>query len=101
MNHCLEKNIMKNIKISFRLSTMLILGVMIYTAYYLLLKDNVLHSSISSIIAYSHHVALKKHLLILGLLPIYIAAMIFGAVILGLYLDTQLGNLVFYYNRNK
>jgi hypothetical protein len=65
-----------------------------YIAYYLLLRDNYLHSSISSIIVYSHNLAIREHLLILGLLPIYIAFMIFGAATIGLYLGASIQSLL-------
>lgn len=54
-----------------------------YVDYYYLLQDNFF--SISSIITHSHHLTGKKHLLVLGLLPIYIATMVFGAATVGLY----------------
>lgn len=55
--------------------------------YYLLLRDNILHISISSIIERAQHLQLKGHLIILGLLPVYIATMIFGAAVIGIYFD--------------
>jgi len=59
-------------------------------SYYLLLKENILHSSISCIMNYSHHFTNPQHVVILGLLPIYIALMIFGAAIGGIYLGSRL-----------
>lgn len=76
------------------LGTIIVLGAIAYGVYYLLLHDNCLNTSISSIITYSHGLAVRKHLLVLGLLPIYIAAMIFGAGILGIYLGTALQQLL-------
>jgi hypothetical protein len=76
---------MMNKFVNSRLSVIIATLVSCYMAYYLLLRDNYLHSSISSIITYSHHLAIREHLLILSLLPIYIAFMIFGAVVFGLY----------------
>ncbi len=52
-------------------------------AYYLLVSDNRAHCSISHIIHYAHTLALKQHLLLMGLLPVYIAIVIFGAALLG------------------
>ena len=83
-----------NKSIPLNISTLIAFTVVVYLAYYLLLHDNCLHSSISSIIHYAHHLAIKQHVLILGLLPIYIAAMIFGAALLGVYLGERL-NLFF------
>jgi hypothetical protein len=59
-------------------------------AYYLLLHDGILRSSISSIISYSSQLTIRQHFIVLGLLPIYIAAMIFGAILLGIYLGSKL-----------
>lgn len=60
--------------------------ILTYLAYYLLLYGKRLHTSISQIISMSHNLSLKPHLLVLGMLPIYISIMIFGAGILGIYL---------------
>jgi O-antigen/teichoic acid export membrane protein len=81
---------MKNHKFSLTISSIIAITAVFYVVYYLLLCDNGLHTSISSIISYSHQLHHKKRLLILGLLPIYIAAMIFGAAILGIYLGSRL-----------
>lgn len=62
--------------------------------YYLLLQDNFLHTSISSIIARSHTLAIKKRIILHGLLPIYIAMMIFGAAMIGIYIGSSLQQLV-------
>ncbi len=59
-----------------------------YIANYLLLRDNVFHISISSIINEANRLHGQSHLVILALLPIYIATMIFGASILGIYLGS-------------
>ncbi len=77
-------------KFQFNIRSTLILASLLYLAYFLLLHDTVMHSSISSIISYSDHVAIKERLLIMGLLPIYIAIMIFGSIVLGVYLSSKL-----------
>ena len=81
-------------KILLKISTLIPIGAAFYLAYYLLLKDTFLHVSISSIIMYANSLNIQKHLLILGLLPVYIAAMIFGAVILGSYIGSSLQYLI-------
>lgn len=58
--------------------------------YTLLLQDNFLHTSISSIIIKARHLELKPHLIVLGLLPIYISVVIFGSVLLGIYLSSMI-----------
>ena len=77
-------------KFPFNISTITAFMITIYMAYYLLLADNFLHCSISSIISYSTHLAIKKHIMIFGLLPIYIATMIFGSALIGAYLGSKL-----------
>jgi hypothetical protein len=72
-----------------KISIVIALLSMTYISYYLLLSDNYLHSSITCIINYAHNLAITKHLLILGFLPIYIAIMIFGAATAGLYLGAS------------
>ena len=62
-------------------------------AYYLLLYENCLHSSIHEIVDFSQTLDITHHLFILGLLPIYIAAMIFGAVMFGIYLGRAIQRL--------
>lgn len=80
--------------VNSRLSIFIATFVTCYIAYYLLLRDNYLHSSISSIIDYSHNLAIREHLLILGLLPIYIGFMIFGAATVGLYLGASIQTIL-------
>lgn len=67
--------------------TQLIVG---YFAYYLLLTENSFGGSISHIIHYAHALPLKQHLLAMGILPIYIAVIIFGAATVGLLLGKWL-----------
>lgn len=68
--------------ISLHLSTIIITATTFALTCYCLLNSHIL--SISAIIM--HTSTLKTHLLILTLLPIYIAAMIFGAFTMGIYL---------------
>lgn len=62
--------------------------VMFSMAYYLLLQDNFMHLSIASIISRSHPLELKKHLIVLGLLPVYIATIIFGSAVASVHLGS-------------
>jgi len=63
-------------------------------AFYLLVVDNILHCSISSIITYARSLQVNQHALVLGMLPIYIAAVIFGAAILGAMIGKRLEKLI-------
>lgn len=69
------------------------LAFMCYFAYYLLLENTSLHTSITSIIAAAHHASVPRHLLILAFLPIYIASMIFGSALIGIYLGNAVPKL--------
>lgn len=77
---------MRSLKIG---ATVAFLSVCFIT-YYLLLHENGFPISIPSIINFSNHLTLKQRLLVLGLLPIYIGVMIFGAGILGIYVASKL-----------
>ena len=68
-----------------------------YGAYYILLCNY--SFNISSILIYAKHLTSKQHLLILGLLPIYISTIIFGAAILGIYLGSKIEFLIFRKNK--
>lgn len=54
-------------------------------AYVILLKDFPFHLSIASIIIKAHSLDVSEHLLVLGILPIYISLVIFGTALLGFY----------------
>lgn len=108
--------------VRLNVTTLIAMIVVFYIAYYFLVQDNFLHISISSIIAKSHQLKEADHVLVLGLLPIYIALMVFGAGVVGIFLgsilqqclvrainkqitakDTRLGNspLFLYENSHK
>ncbi len=72
------------------ISTAIAVMVASFIAYYLLLHENCLHSSIAEIINFSHSLEITQHAIILGCLPVYIAIMVFGAFIFGIYLGTML-----------
>jgi len=83
-----------------KLASLNIIGILVtalmvfYVTYYFLLQDTFLPISISSIITHATHLEIKKHILVLGLLPFYIAAMIFGAGLLGIYLGSALQHFI-------
>lgn len=62
----------------------------LYLAYCLLLINNPCNTSIAAIIATSHQYTAGNHVIILSLLPIYIAFMVFGAMGLGIYLGQKI-----------
>lgn len=76
--------------VSLSFASTIALLMVFYVAYYLLLSDSFMHISVGEIIANAHQLSMKKHLLVLGLIPIYIGLMIFGTAILGMYLGSLL-----------
>lgn len=80
-------------KISLHAITLAAMTALFICACYLLLNHS-LSLSIYSIIAASH-TSLAAHLLILGLLPIYIAAVIFGSAMLALYIGPNIQQFLF------
>ena len=72
----------------FNIGIVIALAVSLYIAYYLLLKDNFLHISISDIINNTHQFKSQKHMLVLGFLPIYIGTIVFGFAMLGVYIGS-------------
>lgn len=70
------------------------LAVVLCAVYTLLLQDNGLNTSISSIISRTHNLELREHLIVLGLLPIYIATVIFGSALLGMYISSCMRHLI-------
>jgi hypothetical protein len=68
-------------------------------AYYFLLQDSILHISIASIIERSARLDIEEHIIVLGLLPIYIATMIFGAAFIGSYLGHFLQQILKYFSK--
>jgi hypothetical protein len=87
--------------LSCLIKTVILVGIVSYLGYYLLLQDNFLHLSIASIIDYSQHLALKKHLLVLAILPIYIAAVIFGTTMLGYYITLKVQSFLKIYKEHN
>lgn len=79
--------------------TFITLCVVFYITYALLLQDNFLNISISSILIKAHALELKQHLFVLALLPVYIATVIFGSALFGIYLGKHLRH--HFYNRQK
>jgi hypothetical protein len=69
--------------------------------YYFLLHHNALHASISSIVAYADTLSLGKHLLMLGVLPVYISFIVFGAMTLGVYISLRVEQLISEYLSKK
>lgn len=74
----MSKSLSKNVTAAVTVS------LAFYCAYWVLLSDSSLHFSLSSILAYSHQSSTKEHILILGFIPVYIGAVLFGAAILGI-----------------
>lgn len=61
-----------------------------YLCYYLLLVDKGLPFSISSVFSTVNHWSHPLRVLAIGLLPVYIAVMLFGMGLIGIYLGSAL-----------
>ena len=54
-----------------------------YLTYYLLISQRSTRCSIDTIIQYAHTLPVNQHLMLLGVLPVYIATVIFGMAMVG------------------
>ncbi len=77
-------------KISLNIGGLICLLITIYVIYYLLLKDTVLPFSVSSLLTWGNHCSKQWHILTIGLIPIYLAMIVFGAGMLSIYLGSVL-----------
>ena len=75
---------------SLNLGGMICLVAAVYVLYYLLLRDNILPFSIHSMLFNINHWAKNWHVIVIGLLPIYLALMVFGTAIIGIYFGSAL-----------
>lgn len=62
------------------------LSVMVYLIYFLLIKEKFLPVSVSSILSCTW--SKESHVLVVGLVPICLGFMIFGAAVFSLYLGS-------------
>lgn len=79
---------------SLSIYNLLGLSLAVYCIYYLLLKNDELPFSIHAVLYGIHHLINHWHVVVVGLLPIYVALMIFGLTLLGLYLGAVLERIV-------
>ena len=80
----------KNKKIALKIFSISFILFAFYFAYYLLLQDN--FASISSIVDTAYTFVLRKHFIVFGLLPVYIAIIIFGIGMLSMYVSSVIEN---------
>lgn len=85
----------------FNLGTLIAFCGVFFIAYYLLLNDSLLSVSLTSMIDGSNELSLTTHLLVLGLIPIYIAIVIFGSATIGVYLGDIIQRIVILPLKNK
>lgn len=79
-----------NRRSSLNLGAILCLIVAVYLICYFLIRDALAPISISSMLSSFNHWARHWHVLAVGLLPIYIALMVFGTAIVGVYFGSAL-----------
>lgn len=73
---------------SLNLGGILCLLATVYVIYYLLIKDRLLPFCITSVLSWSS--PKHWHVLAVGLVPIYLALMIFGAAMISIYLGSAI-----------
>lgn len=78
----------------YNIGSIVMLMMASYLAYYLLLDNNWLHTSIASIINTTQDLPFESHLLIVGLIPIYVGVIVFGAGLLGIYWGNRLQHYI-------
>lgn len=90
-----------NKRFTLNLGAIICLMALGYILYYLLLLDNPLPFSIGAVLSSINHIIKHWHVLAVGLLPIYIALMIFGTGIISIYLGSVLQRWIGQYLSNK
>ncbi len=86
---------------SLTIGGILCLSIAVYCIYYVLVSDKILPFSISSVLTWSNHYAKEWHILTVGLVPIYLALMIFGTSMISLYFGSALQRWLSQFGRNK
>lgn len=76
--------------ISLNIGAFICLVVATYVIYYLLLRDSMMPFSIYSVLSSINHWAKDWHVIVIALLPIYLALMIFGTAMLGIYFGSAI-----------
>lgn len=73
--------------------TAILMSCMIYgiAIYYI-------NSSITSIINEAHVLHVKTHLLVAGLLPVYVGLLVFGLAIMGMYVGSNLQHFLLHHS---
>lgn len=70
---------------TLNLGSAICLVVLIYIIYRILLFDDILPFSIESVQTTINHWAKRWHIVAVGLLPIYVALVFFGALLFGIF----------------
>lgn len=79
-----------NKRYSLNFGALICLVAAVYCMYCILLQDDVLPFSIGAVVNSMNHWAKHWRILVVGLLPIYVALMFFGTAIIGLYIGSNL-----------
>ncbi len=91
----------RTLKYTLNLGAILSLILAIYFIYYLLLKDDLLPFSIPFVLSSINHWSHHWHVLVVGLMPIYLAVVIFGAAMFGIYFGSALHRWVLRYLNSR
>ena len=73
----------------------------VYLMYRVLLHDDILPFAIETVLSSLNHWARHWHILVVGLLPVYVAFMFFGTAIAGIYLGSTLQHFFVKFLINK
>jgi hypothetical protein len=73
----------------------------VYILYYLLLEDKPFPFSITSVLGGVNHWLRHWHVLVVGLLPVYLALMVFGTSMMGLYVGGALQRWLTHFLHHK
>lgn len=62
----------------------------VYSISFLMVREKIFPLSINSMMSSLNHLVRHWHVLVVGLLPVYVALMIFGTAVIGVYLGGAL-----------
>ncbi len=75
---------------TFNIGGLICLIILVYLMYGILLESEMLPFSISAVYTMLNHWVKHWHVLVVGLLPVYVALTFFGAALLGIFFGTRL-----------
>ena len=83
-----------NKKLTLNVGGFICLMFTVYLVYDLVLKDTQFPLSVSALLVFGSHLSRIWHLLTIGLIPIYLALIIFGIGLASLYFGSMMQNWI-------